>query len=61
MALGSLLKLVPASHVLFGTDFPYRSTQEQVAQLRTMRLGSDAMGGILANNAWTLLHPGGTQ
>jgi predicted TIM-barrel fold metal-dependent hydrolase len=58
MALGSLLKLVPASHVLFGTDFPYRGTQEQVAQLRAMRLGSDAMAGILAKNASTLLHEG---
>ena len=41
-ALSSLTRLVPASQIMFGTDFPYRRTIEQVKGLADCGLFSEA-------------------
>jgi 6-methylsalicylate decarboxylase len=55
MALGSLLKFISPRQVLFGTDFPYRGTREQVDALKAMGIGSDVLPGIFGGNALRLL------
>ena len=55
MALGSLLKLVPVSQVMFGTDFPHRKTAEQIEALSAMQLGAPALDAIFRNNARQLV------
>ena len=55
MALGSLLKLVPVSQVMFGTDFPHRKTTEQAAALSAMDLGASALDAIFRDNARQLV------
>jgi predicted TIM-barrel fold metal-dependent hydrolase len=54
-ALGALLKFVPDRQVMFGTDFPYRGTLEQVAAIQALHLGRAATDGILSGNARRLL------
>ncbi len=53
-ALGALLKIVPATQVLFGTDFPYVGTAAQVAALRQMALPGATLDALLAGNAQRL-------
>jgi len=54
-ALGALLNFIPPQQVLFGTDFPYRGTQEQVTALQAIGLKPPALKGILSGNARRLL------
>ena len=54
-ALGALLKIVPDSQVMFGSDFPYRTASEQVRQIREMHLGAATTQRILATNAQRIL------
>lgn len=53
-ALGALLSIVPATQVLFGTDFPYVPTAAQVAALRGMALPGETLEALLAGNAQRL-------
>jgi 6-methylsalicylate decarboxylase len=55
MALGSLLKLVPASQVMFGTDFPHRRTADQLEALKAMGLATQDLAAITSVNAQRLL------
>ena len=50
-ALGTLLEIVPASQVVFGTDYPYRTCVEHVARLRAMNLPAEDMRLIERGNA----------
>lgn len=54
-AIGALMKLVPASHVLFGTDFPYRTSAEDVAGLAGCGLHAGDLQAIARQNTLTLL------
>jgi predicted TIM-barrel fold metal-dependent hydrolase len=53
--LAALMKLVPASQVLFGTDFPYRSGLEAVEGLRDYQFGEADQAAIDRGNAMTLM------
>jgi predicted TIM-barrel fold metal-dependent hydrolase len=55
MALGSLLRLVPVSQVMFGTDFPHRRTAEQLEALRGMQFDDASLDAILRGNARKLV------
>jgi predicted TIM-barrel fold metal-dependent hydrolase len=50
-----LLKIVSPSHVLFGTDFPYRVATDQVRAIQKMKLAGAELQGIFARNAAHLL------
>jgi predicted TIM-barrel fold metal-dependent hydrolase len=54
-AIGALMKLVPASHVLFGTDYPYRRCTEDVTGLAGCGLHAGDLQAIARQNALTLL------
>jgi predicted TIM-barrel fold metal-dependent hydrolase len=54
-AMGALLKLVPVSHVLFGTDFPYRFSSENVSGLAGCGLRKAELAAIDRNSALALL------
>ena len=54
-ALGALLKFVPASQVMFGTDFPYGHATDQAQAIAAMRLGRKVTEDIYAGNARRLL------
>jgi predicted TIM-barrel fold metal-dependent hydrolase len=54
-ALGALLKIVPDTQVMFGSDFPYRTAAEQVSQLKDMDLGERTLQRILSGNAQQVL------
>jgi predicted TIM-barrel fold metal-dependent hydrolase len=54
-AMASLRELVPASQVLFGTDFPYRGAQEQLAGLRQCGFTGDELQAIEGPNLTRLL------
>ena len=54
-ALGSLMKLVPASQILFGTDFPYRTCEEHVRNLAALGLATDDLAAIERGNAVRLM------
>jgi predicted TIM-barrel fold metal-dependent hydrolase len=54
--MSALLKTVPLSQILFGSDFPFRDTREQIDGLRTSGAISDAeLRTILTENAVRLL------
>jgi len=55
MALGALLRLVPVSQVMFGTDFPHRRTAEQLEALRAMEFDAASLDAILRGNARKLV------
>ncbi len=57
-ALGALLNFIPDSQILFGSDFPYRTAAEQVAQLKQMNLGQATLERILIGNAHRALNLG---
>ena len=51
-AMAALRQLVPASQILMGTDFPYRSAGRAVKEIRDLRVFSDAeLLGIERENA----------
>jgi 6-methylsalicylate decarboxylase len=54
-AMASLRELVPASQVLFGTDFPYRGAEEQLAGLRQSGFSADELQAIEGPNLMSLL------
>jgi predicted TIM-barrel fold metal-dependent hydrolase len=54
-AFSSLLTLVPASQVLFGTDFPFRTGEEHVRGLGTCGLSESDVRAIECGNALQLL------
>jgi predicted TIM-barrel fold metal-dependent hydrolase len=49
------MKLIPTSHLLFGTDFPYRLSSENVAGLASCGLRAGDLGAINRQNAVALL------
>ncbi len=55
MALASLLKLVPVSHVLFGTDFPFRPGAEVIDGMSEHGFSADDRRAIERDNALALL------
>jgi len=54
-SMAALLKLVDASQVLYGSDYPYVPMNTQVAALRAAGLPDAALAGIAAGNAQRLL------
>jgi predicted TIM-barrel fold metal-dependent hydrolase len=54
-AFASLLKLVPASQILLGTDFPFRTGPDNVAGLATCGLSPADLQAIERDNALRLL------
>jgi predicted TIM-barrel fold metal-dependent hydrolase len=54
-ALASLLKLVPVSQVVFGTDFPYRTGAEHVKGLTDYGFSAKDLQAIDRDNALRLL------
>jgi predicted TIM-barrel fold metal-dependent hydrolase len=54
-AMGPLMKLIPTSHILFGTDFPYRKGAENVAGLAGCGIRSGDLQSIGRQNALALL------
>jgi predicted TIM-barrel fold metal-dependent hydrolase len=55
ISLASLLKMVPPSQVLFGTDFPYVPTGMQSAALDKSGLSAEALMAIRSGNAQRLI------
>jgi 6-methylsalicylate decarboxylase len=55
MALASLLKLVPITHVVFGTDFPFRTAEDHVKGLAAYGFSASDLRAIEADNALRLL------
>jgi len=54
-AMAALLKLVPGSHVVFGTDYPYVPTGFQRANLEKSALSAAELLGIERDNATALM------
>jgi len=55
VAMGALLKLVPASQVVFGTDYPFRTSEEHVRGLAGCGLEAEALRAIERDNALAML------
>jgi 6-methylsalicylate decarboxylase len=55
-AMTALTKLVPASHVLFGTDFPYSVSARDVAGLQSSGFTDGQLRGVFSGNAVALLN-----
>jgi len=54
-AMAALLKLVPTSQVLYGSDYPYVAMDTQIAALRAAGLSAADLGAIANGNAGRLL------
>jgi predicted TIM-barrel fold metal-dependent hydrolase len=54
-ALSALLKLAPPSHILFGTDYPFRTAAEEIGGLTAQRFSSHDLLLIERTNALSLL------
>jgi predicted TIM-barrel fold metal-dependent hydrolase len=54
-SMAALLKLVPGSQVVFGTDYPYVPINPQVEALETQGLPADLVQAIESGNARRLL------
>jgi len=54
-SMASLLALVSASQVVFGTDYPYVTTGPQIAALDKLGLSSEQLLGIKSGNAMGLV------
>ena len=55
MALASLMKLVPISQVVFGTDFPYRTAADHVKGLTAYGFSASELQAIDRDNAVRLI------
>jgi predicted TIM-barrel fold metal-dependent hydrolase len=55
MTLASLTKLVPASQILFGSDYPYRSGEDHVKGLKEYGFSAADLRAIERDNALRLL------
>ena len=54
-AMDALMKLVPVSQILFGTDYPYRTCEDQMRNLASLGLPAEDMAAIEAGNARRLM------
>jgi predicted TIM-barrel fold metal-dependent hydrolase len=54
-SMAALLKLVPASQVTYGSDYPYVTMNAQVAALRGLGLAAADLRAIESGNAERLL------
>jgi 6-methylsalicylate decarboxylase len=54
-SMAGLLKMVPSSQVVFGTDFPYVPTALQTDALEKNNLSAEALGAIHRDNATRLI------
>ncbi len=54
-SMAALLKLVPGTQVVFGSDYPYVPIADQVAALRSQGLDTDLVSAIESGNARRLL------
>jgi len=54
-AMSSLTQLVPASRILFGTDYPYRRASEYRGRLSECGFSPSEIGDIEQQNAERLL------
>jgi len=54
-SMAALLKLVPSSQVVYGSDYPYVTMNAQVAALRALGLGDADLAAIERANALRLL------
>ena len=54
-ALDALLRIVPVSQVLFGTDFPFRPGEEEVSALAARGFSNADLMAIGAGNALRLM------
>ncbi|HEX3549711.1 MAG TPA: amidohydrolase family protein [Candidatus Elarobacter sp.] len=57
-AMGALVKLVPVSQIVFGSDYPFRTEPEHVANLRTCGFSDADLRAIEHDNAARLLSRG---
>jgi len=55
ISMAGLLKMVPPSQIVFGTDFPYVPTATQAEALEKNGLSSDALAAIQRDNAIRLI------
>jgi predicted TIM-barrel fold metal-dependent hydrolase len=55
ISLAALLKMVPVSQVVFGTDFPYLPTTLQADELEKSGLSAEALAAIQRDNAIRLI------
>ena len=54
-SMAGLLKMVPASQVVFGTDFPYVPTALQADALEKNGLSAEMLGAIQHDNTTRLI------
>jgi predicted TIM-barrel fold metal-dependent hydrolase len=54
-ALAALLKVVPPSQILFGTDYPFRTSAEEIGGLAAQRFPAKDLRAIERDNALRLL------
>jgi 6-methylsalicylate decarboxylase len=54
-ALASLVRVAPSSHIVFGTDFPYRTSVEHVKGVTEFFTDEAERRGVLRENALTLI------
>ena len=54
-ALGTLMRLVPISQIFLGTDYPYRTCDGQVDNLKAMKLQPEDMKAIERGNALRIM------
>ena len=55
VAMGALRKVVPLSQILFGTDFPFRSTMKDAEGLKTAGFSEPELEAIYRQNALRLM------
>ena len=55
VSMAGLLKMVPPSQIVFGTDFPYVPTNKQADELEKNGLSPDALAAIQRENATRLI------
>jgi predicted TIM-barrel fold metal-dependent hydrolase len=54
-ALASLVQVAPSAHILFGTDFPYRTSAEHVQGVTAFFTDEAERRGVLRDNALALV------